>query len=80
MPKVKTVRNHQCPAIGCASRVDSDKVACGPHWSALPMELKEQIAMAFDTNVPFDVEHIGADLWTLVTAAQQFWVRQEPVR
>lgn len=38
---------HDCPKIGCPKRLEMGILACGPHWFALPPELRKQISTAW---------------------------------
>lgn len=41
---------HKCPVKSCDVQVDSDQVACRPHWYMLPFVLRTAIWEAYRTR------------------------------
>ncbi len=38
---------HKCPVESCRTLCSPGHVACGPHWKAIPQDLRRPLVMAF---------------------------------
>lgn len=59
---------HQCPGKDCTVQVESDQLACKPHWFQLPAELRSEIWAAYRRRRSNPGEHAA-----VVRRAIAFW-------
>lgn len=39
----RTIPKHCCPGTGCRIYLPVERLACGSHWHALPVELRDEL-------------------------------------
>lgn len=52
--------DHECPAPGCKRRVPHDKLACAPHWYAIPEDVRARVWRTFRRHGMGSPEHTAA--------------------
>jgi hypothetical protein len=60
-----SITTHKCPAPTCDTRVSNLRLACRPHWCALPRHLQDAVHATADQSI-FDPER--ADVLAQVVA------------
>lgn len=54
--------DHECPAPGCDRLVDSQQLACRPHWYQIPKVLRDAVWRAYRGPGVGSPEHTEAVL------------------